>query len=443
MIMALRSTVLLTLFTILAAWTGLLEAHPLGDTSDASKLNSDYSLSDLVNLRKVPSNWQTGEQASLEEGRIVLTSRQNSKGSLWLKQGFNLKDSFTMEWTFRSVGYSGKTDGGISFWFVQDSSIPRDKHLYNGPAKYDGLQLLVDNNGPLGPTLRGKLNDGQKPVEKVNIYEESFASCLMGYQDSSVPSTIRVTYDMDDNNLLKVQVDNKICFQTRKIHFPTGTYRIGVSAENGAVDNNAEAFEVFKMQLFNGVIEDSLIPNVNAMGQPKMITKYVDKETGKEQLIEKTAFDAEKDKISNYELYKKLDRVEGKILANDINALGAKLDGIIKVQQELLSFVKTSTVPRSTKQAADNEKGTSSDNAIAQDREKFKDFLSLNAKLDKMLVDQEKYREAAKIHGQDGPQVDEIARKLMIWLLPLIFIMLIMAYYTFRIRQEIIKTKLL
>lgn len=105
--------------------------------------------------------------------------------------------------------------------------------------------------------------------------------------------------------------------------------------------------------------------------------------------------------------------------------------------------MKTSTVPRSTKQAADNEKGTSSDNAIAQDREKFKDFLSLNAKLDKMLVDQEKYREAAKIHGQDGPQVDEIARKLMIWLLPLIFIMLIMAYYTFRIRQEIIKTKLL
>ncbi|CAI4441715.1 BDN_1c_G0016510.mRNA.1.CDS.1 [Saccharomyces cerevisiae] len=443
MLITMKSIVLLSVFTVLATWAGLLEAHPLGDTSDASKLSSDYSLPDLINARKVPNNWQTGEQASLEEGRIVLTSNQNSKGSLWLKQGFDLKDSFTMEWTFRSVGYSGQTDGGISFWFVQDSNIPRDKQLYNGPVNYDGLQLLVDNNGPLGPTLRGQLNDGQKPVDKTKIYDQSFASCLMGYQDSSVPSTIRVTYDLEDDNLLKVQVDNKVCFQTRKVRFPSGSYRIGVTAQNGAVNNNAESFEIFKMQFFNGVIEDSLIPNVNAMGQPKLITKYIDQQTGKEKLIEKTAFDADKDKITNYELYKKLDRVEGKILANDINALETKLNDVIKVQQELLSFMTTITKQLSSKPPANNEKGTSTDDAIAEDKENFKDFLSINQKLEKVLVEQEKYREATKRHGQDGPQVDEIARKLMIWLLPLIFIMLVMAYYTFRIRQEIIKTKLL
>ncbi|CAI4060691.1 hypothetical protein N7582_001681 [Saccharomyces uvarum] len=438
-----RNTVLLTLFTALAMWTGLSESHPLADNSDASKLNSDYSLPDLINLRKVPGNWKAGEQASLEEGRVVLTSGQNTKGSLWLKQGFNLKDSFTLEWTFRSVGYSGKTDGGISFWFVQDSAVPSDKQLYNGPSKYDGLQLLVDNNSMLGPTLRGQLNDGQKPVENANIYDRSFASCLMGYQDSSVPSTIRMTYDMEDNNLLKVQVDNRICFQTRKISFPTGSYRIGVSAVNGEVNKNAESFEIFKMQLFDGVIEDSLIPNVNAMGQPKMIMKVIDQKTGTEKMIEKTAFDADKDKISNYELYKKLDRVEGKILANDINALDVKLNDVIKVQQELLSFMTSLANQRSTKQSTDNENGGSTKDVIAEDKEEYKDFLSLNQKLEKLVVEQEKYREAAKRHGQDGPQVDEIARKLMIWLLPLIFIMLIMAYYTFKIRQEIIKTKLL
>ncbi|CAI4038672.1 hypothetical protein SMKI_06G0170 [Saccharomyces mikatae IFO 1815] len=443
MLKTMNSTVLLTFFIVFAAWTGLLEAHPLGDTSDASKLSSDHSLPDIINSRKVPSNWQTGEQASLEEGRIVLTSKPNSKGSLWSKQGFDLKDSFTMEWTFRSVGYSGKTDGGISFWFVQDSNVPRNKQLYNGPINYDGLELLVDNNGPLGPTLRGQLNDGQKPVDKAKLYEQSFASCLMGYQDSSVPSTIRVTYDMEDNNLLKVQVDNRVCFQTRKVRFPTGSYRIGVTAQNGAISNNAESFEIFKMQLFNGVIEDSLIPNVNAMGQPKMITKYIDQKTGKEKLIEKTAFDADKDKISNNELYRKLDRVEGKILANDINSLETKLNDVIKVQEELLTFMTTLTKHFSTKQPANGEKGMSTDDVIAEDKEEFKDLLSLNEKLEKMLVEQEKYREAAKRHGQDGPQVDEIARKLMIWLLPLIFIMLIMAYYTFKIRQEIIKTKLL
>lgn len=209
------------------------------------------------------------------------------------------------------------------------------------------------------------------------------------------------------------------------------------------MNNNAESFEIFKMQFFNGVIEDSLIPNVNAMGQPKLITKYIDQQTGKEKLIEKTAFDADKDKITNYELYKKLDRVEGKILANDINALETKLNDVIKVQQELLSFMTTITKQLSSKPPANNEKGTSTDDAIAEDKENFKDFLSINQKLEKVLVEQEKYREATKRHGQDGPQVDEIARKLMIWLLPLIFIMLVMAYYTFRIRQEIIKTKLL
>ena len=279
--------------------------------------------------------------------------------------------------------------------------------------------------------------------DKAKLYEQSFASCLMGYQDSSVPSTIRVTYDMEDNNLLKVQVDNRVCFQTRKVRFPTGSYRIGVTAQNGAISNNAESFEIFKMQLFNGVIEDSLIPNVNAMGQPKMITKYIDQKTGKEKLIEKTAFDADKDKISNNELYRKLDRVEGKILANDINSLETKLNDVIKVQEELLTFMTTLTKHFSTKQPANGEKGMSTDDVIAEDKEEFKDLLSLNEKLEKMLVEQEKYREAAKRHGQDGPQVDEIARKLMIWLLPLIFIMLIMAYYTFKIRQEIIKTKLL
>lgn len=138
-----------------------------------------------------------------------------------------------------------------------------------------------------------------------------------------------------------------------------------------------------------------------------------------------------------------MDRVEGKILANDINALDVKLNDVIKVQQELLSFMTSLANQRSTKQSTDNENGGSTKDVIAEDKEEYKDFLSLNQKLEKLVVEQEKYREAAKRHGQDGPQVDEIARKLMIWLLPLIFIMLIMAYYTFKIRQEIIKTKLL
>lgn len=59
------------------------------------------------------------------------------------------------------------------------------------------------------------LNDGTKDLD----IESSpyFASCLFQYQDSMVPSTLRLTYNPLDNHLLKLQMDNRVCFQTRKV----------------------------------------------------------------------------------------------------------------------------------------------------------------------------------------------------------------------------------
>lgn len=408
-------------------------AHGTGK-EESPQRNEALSLPDLVSLTKIPKSWIAGDSSKFEEGRILLTPEQGSKGSLWEKENFNLQDSFTLEWTFRSVNYDGKSEGGLAFWFLNPNGKGdlTDKTLYNGPSKFNGLQLLVDNNGPLSSTMRAQLNDGGDAFTKQNIYDRTFASCLMGYQESSVPSTLRLTYDRSSDNLLKLQVDNKVCFQTRKVKFPEGEYRIGVTADNA---NTPESFEILKFSIYDGPIEDSYIPNVNAMAQPQVLTKVIDKETGQEKLLAKEAYEIENDRVSNYELYKKLDRVEGKILANDINAVEEQLAQLRKTQEELLKYFSQLTQSLKT----GKQKG---DTAIEEDKTNYGDFISLNEKLEKMLLEQERVREATK-HAGTGPHIDDIASKLAIWLFPLIVIMLVMAYYTFKIRQEIVKTKLL
>ncbi|CCE62656.1 hypothetical protein TPHA_0D00120 [Tetrapisispora phaffii CBS 4417] len=406
--------------------------HPVGNT-DALKLSPEYSLPDLLKADSIPSHWSAEDSVKLAEGRIVLTPEKKTKGSLWLKNVYNLDHSFTIEWTFRSVSFFGKSKGGLSFWFT-DSSKEKNKNLFNGPSTFEGLQLLVDNSSPVGSALNALLNDGSINFAEKNLYDSSFASCLLSYQDSSVPTSLRLTYNADDNNLLKLQLDNKVCFQTRKIKIPKGSYSIGVTANNA---DNVESFEILNMKLYNGVISDSMIPNKKSMPQPKYLTKIIDKDSGKEKLIESSKLELESNQISNYELYKKLDKVEGKILANDIANLEEKLLSIVKIQKELAENVDQLS------RVVANQPSNGQNKNDLENNDSFKDFLAMNEKLEKVINEQEKLRETSKHQVHNGPQLDEILRKLFIWLLPLIAIMLVMAYHTFRIRQEIVKTKLL
>ncbi|QLG72906.1 hypothetical protein HG535_0D06150 [Zygotorulaspora mrakii] len=419
-----------TIVSILA----LVSAHPT-EHADTIDLNTDFSLVDLVKGKEIPSTWTLGDSSVLEEGRIRLTPDQKSKGSLWGKNTYQLKDSFSLEWTFRSVNYDGVSKGGLSFWFLSssDSKLPLEKSFYNGPSKFDGLQLLVDNNGPLGPTLRAQFNDGVQTFTDDNVYDNTFASCLLGYQDSSVPLTVRLTYDRNYNNFLKVQIDNRVCFQTRKAKLPAGNYFVGATADNSDTD---ESFEILKVQMYDAATEVSLIPNVNPQPQPKVLTKIIDEATGETSLLEKDVYDAQHDKVSNFEIYKKLDKVEGKILANDIHSLKVQLEEISKSQAETIKLVAQLS------QALQNV-GTQSAPTKDEDNKDYKNFFAVNEKLEKMLEEAKKLRESSSHSGYAGPHVDEIAKKLAIWIVPLIIIMLIMAYYTFRIRQEIVKTKLL
>ncbi|CCE66171.1 hypothetical protein TPHA_0P00130 [Tetrapisispora phaffii CBS 4417] len=399
-----------------------------------SSMNENHSLSYLLGVKKIPPTWVSGDGTVLEEGRIVLTPKKSSKGSLWSRSVYQLKDSFTMEWTFRSVNYFGDSKGGISFWFISDSVPHADKSLYNGPQKYEGFQMLVDNKSKFKSTLHVLLNDGSETFKEDDIHLRAIGKCLLSYQDQSVPSTIRLSYSSQDN-LFKVQVNNKVCLQTSKVKLPKGNYFIGVTAANY---NNDESFEILQMKMHDVLTEESLIPNVNQMPQPQLLTKIVDKATGNEKLVTKAKFDSKSKQFSSNEIYKKLDKIEGKILGNDISNLEEMLTELMKTQELLASSIGklAEQFGSHTVQKAQNP----NDGSI--DPEKYKDIFALNEKLEKMIADQQKLRDSAS-HNNNTSHLDSIVNKLTLFLIPLIIFMCVMTYYTIKIKQELLKTKLL
>ena len=116
--MLLRNWLTLTgLFSVVAAH-GTEE-----ETSDDDILDMKYSLPDLSTVNTIPSEWKSSGSVKLEEGRIRLTPEASSKGSIWNNNAYQVKNSFSFEWTFRSVDFLGKSQGGIAFWLVDGKHI--------------------------------------------------------------------------------------------------------------------------------------------------------------------------------------------------------------------------------------------------------------------------------------------------------------------------------
>ncbi|CAD6638051.1 BAH_G0035130.mRNA.1.CDS.1 [Saccharomyces cerevisiae] len=393
---------------------------------DELKWNKGYSLPNLLEVtdqQKEVSQWTLGDKVKLEEGRFVLTPGKNTKGSLWLKPEYSIKDAMTIEWTFRSFGFRGSTKGGLAFWLKQGNEGDSTELFGGSSKKFNGLMILLRLDDKLGESVTAYLNDGTKDLD----IESSpyFASCLFQYQDSMVPSTLRLTYNPLDNHLLKLQMDNRVCFQTRKVKFMgSSPFRIGTSAIN---DASKESFEILKMKLYDGVIEDSLIPNVNPMGQPRVVTKVINSQTGEESFREKMPFSDKEESITSNELFEKMNKLEGKIMANDIDPLLRKMNKIVENERELIQRLRPLLDLKKT--------------AISDDS--FQDFLSMNANLDRLIKEQEKIRQDAKLYGKQTKGHDEIFSKISVWLALLIFIMITLAYYMFRINQDIKKVKLL
>lgn len=158
-----------------------------------------------------------------------------------------------------------------------------------------------------------------------------------------------------------------------------------------------------------------------------MVTKVINSQTGEESFREKMPFSDKEESITSNELFEKMNKLEGKIMANDIDPLLRKMNKIVENERELIQRLRPLLDLKKT--------------AISDDS--FQDFLSMNANLDRLIKEQEKIRQDAKLYGKQTKGHDEIFSKISVWLALLIFIMITLAYYMFRINQDIKKVKLL
>lgn len=438
-----------------------------GEEDDFKYLNNLFSLPDFLSNEKMVNNKDKGlpnygfVNTELNNGRIIL-SYNDEAGGILSKTGrkFTQSDSFSLEYIVRNLakadskvapdeGLFSSNDNLALFLTagVDDLSSLVISSKTIASLKFNGFMLYLDSNDQYGGELKFLMNDGNSQYNSMqDLYDRSIGSCLINYyEDSSIPITIRLNYDAP-NHLLSVQVDNKICFQTRSVTLaPFATdqsYKIGITSSG--LDQSNSKFELLKLNFFDRLVKSAYLPNIKAMPQPKLLTKIINSATGDVNYEE---FDklSEAD-ITLLKLYKKLNTIEGKVIANDNNDLYAKVDRLedINIQQfkmieKLDSFIKTLLA---------NTVGTSKDGSNIMDKTEFKDIIGFSEKLEKLLEEQQEWKAThqykAKTDADNNKiHVDDIIFRLLLWLSPLAVIMLVMVYFTFSIKREIGKQKLL
>lgn len=326
--------------------------------------NKDLSLPKLVDLNsnKQLPYWDIRGSASIDQGRLLLTkeSKGRQEGSIWnLKTTLN-SNSFTVEFVFRSLGDSGKTGNGAIFWLLNnlggsvDKLIRSDTSLYGGPSKFDGIALVVDSNGPLGSTLRGYVNDNSKvytsdlnDAASEQFYrDEQFGECIIGYQNSQVPATIKLSYD-EASKVLRVSIDNKICFETSgSIKFPTASkFTIGVSAKSGTNDK-VEALELFKLNVYDEHIltSEQKYDQVELAVQPVIIKKTVDEEgndqTKKQEIVKEANSNSNINNNRNNEVFNEQQKLNNENIEKILSKLAAFDDQLSQRLSETLNKQK-------------------------------------------------------------------------------------------------------
>ena len=442
--------------------------HSQGSEEDDFKyLNNIYSLPDflsndkLVNIKDAGLPNYAFLNTELNNGRIIL-NYNDLEGGILSKTGKKIStdDSFSLEYTVRNLAKPGsepkeegalfKSEDNLALFLANDLD-DLQKLVINsktiGNLKFHGLMLYLDAKDKYGGELRFLLNDGTTKYNSLqDLYDQSIGSCLINYyEDSSIPITIRLNYDATDH-LLSVQVDNKICLQTRSVtlaSFDDGkAYKMGITSSG--LDTSNSNFELLKLNFFDKLIKSAYLPNIKAMPQPKLVTKIINKDTGDVSFEEVDKL-SEAD-ITLLKLYKKLNTIEGKVIANDNVDLYSKVDRLEEInilQSRRIEKLYTILETLLANTGVNNKEG---DNIM--DKTEFKDIIGMNEKLEKLLEEQQTWKannqynvkntsDNTKIH------VDDIIFRLLLWLSPLGVIMLVMVYFTFSIKREIGKQKLL
>lgn len=238
---------------------------------DAKLVDHDISLPDLETLEVLDApNWNFQGDAKFEDGRILLTPGSNTK-SLISNEYEVAYDSWTIEAVFRSMGSFGKTSSGLSLNFVKDHNL-KDTSFFGGSSKFEGLKVVVDSDSTQGSSVHAFLNDGSIDFSKLSkdeLYDHAFGSCLLPYQESQVPTTLRIS---SYSGSLLIQTNNQVCLKTKKIK-SMKDYKVSIAASASATSK--EVFELFRLKTYGGVLSEVLENEGKSAQRAEVVTEYI------------------------------------------------------------------------------------------------------------------------------------------------------------------------
>lgn len=175
--------------------------------------------------------------------KVILTppAPGNVRASLWSKKEL-VSPNWMATMEFRATGPE-RGAGRLQLWLVKDGEFHVGQSSIYSVGKFEGLAIVVDTMGGSGGMVRGYLNDGTKDYKSMQnnaVDGLAFGHCSYSYRNLGIPGQITVR---QDQSMFKVEVDGKVCFQTKSVRVPTG-YTFGITANSAEVP---DSFEVYKL----------------------------------------------------------------------------------------------------------------------------------------------------------------------------------------------------
>ncbi|KAF4624879.1 hypothetical protein G7Y89_g13291 [Cudoniella acicularis] len=236
-------------------------------SAQALYLNNDLSFGHngkiSPNLRAVP-NWHLmgkPDPPDILSNKLVLTPPVpgNQRGAVWAEK--NLQHSaWNVDVDFRATGPE-RGGGNFNIWYTRNGREEVGTSSIYTVGRFDGLALVVDQYAASGGFIRGFLNDGTAEYKSHHSVDSlAFGHCTYSYRNLGRPSRIAIRHSPDN---FRVEVDNKLCFESSKIKLPLGNY-FGITAASAEI---ADSFEVFKFV----TTTDSHTPDVVGHSQQEYI----------------------------------------------------------------------------------------------------------------------------------------------------------------------------
>ncbi|KAI8947332.1 legume-like lectin family protein [Xylaria longipes] len=188
----------------------------------------------------------TPNDPEILSNKLILTPPVpgNARGAAWADQPNQYRE-WVADVDFRVNG-GERGSGNLNIWLARRGSQDIGSSSIYTVGRFDGLALVVDQHGGSAGMIRGFLNDGTTDFKSHHSVDSlAFGHCYHPYRNLGRPSQIKLRQTA---NAFKVEIDNRLCFESDQITIPPG-YQFGITAASA---DNPDSFEVFKLVVMTG-----------------------------------------------------------------------------------------------------------------------------------------------------------------------------------------------